>query len=1097
MTGKPDSIVEHTCQPAEEPFFRTILMRRLLSDRRRLLFALTLILGSVALRWPVLDRKVWNLDEGSTVTMAGLILHGKIPFRDAADNRTPLVPYLKAAVLAVAGEWNVRAIHFAVALMLGFTAVLLWQIGRRLGREAAGVFAALCFFWLSAGFIPLSESLTAHTGWFLVFFSTLGFWIFVGALRGRSSWGALAAGVAFGLSYLSKQPGLLDFGVGVVLVILAAVNGDAPRAWPLLPLILGFLLPIAGTMAYFAAHGAFGDLIFYSWSYNTLYYVPEAPESQRHLGVLVPFELLRDRVPAALGLVVLAWPGAFLSAMRALFRRQPLGTFEWLLLGWSASGILSSALSGRGFSHYSIQFVPGLSLACGWILAAAGTRAAAWWREGRRLPSALLSSTIGAIFLSFAIPVVYWIHAIEKKDDTSNPLVGGLMQEWSRPDERIFVWGYMPEMHVFARRLPNTRFFYTNWATGLMPWTNVDWFRDTTYAIIPGTPEQLRADFERHPPALVFDTGRMRAYLKYPLRKQAWLWRKVVRDFAEVEPEEVGGWGFKLYRRLDAAPLGRAFPAQTPIDPRVTLRAEAPNGPADTSVTVGYPAGTTGIELYRDGQLYRRLSCPTGRKGTVIFQVAEEDLPLGQHTLQAVAVGGEARASIRLPLPVDPARPIPANGPPLEFDGRSYAPLSSFNGNGAVPAAQYGAWNADAPAEFVYERPPGVFVVEIDYAMADTLGQEPERWWTDGIEFAVQFENRLGQKNFLLRRHLDPRIHPEDRGLQTARVPVNEPGRIHVWFSPGGVSDSSADWASIKAVRGSSVPLSVQFRGQPVRPTEVRTPLGLAPFTVENAPVLMIHAPSQIELPLLPGMYRLNGLYGMMDSSWSGPKGTAGTVFEVWHVPPQGEPHHLASMTLDPVRNPKHRGPQRFSIVLPQGAAGKIRLLTYAAPGTLNDFNYTYWGQLEFQEFSTTLASPDGAVRNIGSDAQFGFAQVDEAGREVIFAHPPARLDFQLPRPYARLRGEIGLIAAAYAGSDRSSGARFVIDYEGPDGHRTVLWQRELDPQNVAADRGFVPFTVDLPADAQRARISLRTEARTGMPLTRAWAFWHNLHLER
>src|SRR6478609_56882 len=101
MTGKPDPAVMDSCLFNQYPLFPVLpLMTDFLFARRRALFFFVLVLGSVALRWPLLDRKIWNLDEGSTTTMAEMILHGQIPFRDAADNRTPLVPYLKAAVLA-------------------------------------------------------------------------------------------------------------------------------------------------------------------------------------------------------------------------------------------------------------------------------------------------------------------------------------------------------------------------------------------------------------------------------------------------------------------------------------------------------------------------------------------------------------------------------------------------------------------------------------------------------------------------------------------------------------------------------------------------------------------------------------------------------------------------------------------------------------------------------------------------------------------------------------------------------------------------------------------------------------------------------------
>ena len=1076
-------------------------MSDFLFARRRLLFFLVLVLGSVALRWPAMDRQIWNLDEGSTTTMAELILHGQIPFRDAADNRTPLVPYLKAIVLAVAGEWNVWAIHFTLALMIGATAALLWQIGRRLGREPAGVFAALSFFWLSASFVPPFDGLTAHTGWFVVFFSALGFWLFTGAFTRMSRWATFGSGLAFGFSYLAKQPGLLDFGVCLVIVLLAVLRGDPARAWRLLPpLVLGFLIPLAGTIAYFAAHGALDDLIFYSWTYNTQYYVPEVPLARRLNGIYVPFQLLAERVPVARVLVVLAWLGMLWTALRQLVKRPPLATLEWLILGWSATGLLSTMLSGRDFPRYSIQVVPGVSLACGWVLAAAGGWAATRWQGGRKAWSLLAGAGVAGAILSFAVPAVQGIREANVKDDTSNPIVGGIIQERSRPTDRIFIWGYMPEMHVFAKRLPSTRFFYTNWVTGLIPWTNADWFTDTAYAVIPGSPEQLRADFELRPPTMFLDTGGLRGYLKYPLREQAWLWDKVRYEFAEVDPDVLHPWGFKLYQRIAEAPYGAPFPTDARPDARVTIATATVTAPADTAVTIGYPAGTDRIELYKDNELYRRLTCPPGRPGTVIFTVAAGDLPQGTRQFQALAHGRDLLASAVVELQVQPIAPVIPKGPALEFDGQAYPPLSSYAREGINGPSVEGTWTADAPAKFVYERPVNLYGLEIQYKMADILSRDPDRWWTDGIDFAIEFESRSGKKTMLYRRHLDARYQAADRGLQKASVllPLNEPGRIVVWFSPGSMSDSSSDWGAIKSVRGIGAPLSVLFRGQPVSATHVETPYGLAQFDQDHVPVLMLHAPSAAELPLLPGMQRLTGVLGLLPAAWNGPKGSAGAVFEVWHLPPGGEPKLLHTQLVDPGHNPAHRGLQRFSVALPQLASGSLRLVTRPAQPGDNSFNYTYWGDLAAEEYHAVIATPEGTIPSSEIQARYGYAEMGEGGQTVTFAHAPSRMVFPLPRPFARLRGEIGLIAAAYGGSasERTAGARFVVEYEEASGRRTVLWQRDLDPQDVAADRGFLPFSVDLPATGAPGRVILRTDARDGQGYARAWTYWHNLHLE-
>jgi hypothetical protein len=53
-------------------------------------FALALVVAAHGLRAPWLGRDFWNLDEGSTFTMARQVLAGDIPCRDAADSITTL-----------------------------------------------------------------------------------------------------------------------------------------------------------------------------------------------------------------------------------------------------------------------------------------------------------------------------------------------------------------------------------------------------------------------------------------------------------------------------------------------------------------------------------------------------------------------------------------------------------------------------------------------------------------------------------------------------------------------------------------------------------------------------------------------------------------------------------------------------------------------------------------------------------------------------------------------------------------------------------------------------------------------------------------------
>jgi hypothetical protein len=1050
------------------------------------------VAGTLAVRWPALDRKIWNLDEGSTITMAQQVLDGQVLFRDAVDNRTPLVPYLKALVLAVAGYWNADAIHIALALMIGFTAFLLWQTCRRLGHEDVGVFAALALFGLSTGLIPSIDAMAAHTGWFLIFFSALGFWCFAHALNRLSRVGALASGACFGLAMLAKQPGLLDFGVSVVIVLLLALGRERVAAWRLLPFMLaGFAVPLAVTLGYFAAHGALADLQFYAWTYNTKYYVPEVPLPERLAAVQVPLRLLAERMPAALVLGT-ATAGGLLWLVFVRERREPArAVLAWLTLGWAASGLLSTMLSGRDFAHYSIQVLPGVCLACGWGLAWCWAQARAAGNRGRRL---VLQVLVLLAVASFIVPGAWSTATTEAKDDGTAD-IGAIVRQHSRSDERIFIWGYLPELHVFAQRLPSTRFFYTNWVTGLIPWTNVDWLKDTRYAVIPGTPEQLRQDYERRPPAVVVDTGTHRGYLKYPIREQAWLWEKVRREFAEVEPDRGRAWGCRVYRRIADAPYGAPFPAHVPVSAALSLELPASSPSEDTPITVRYPADTRAVELYKDGELYRRFEILSPLAGAVVFGALDIDLPLGERRFQALATGAGTIASRSATLQVTPPAPDPS-GPPLEFNARTYTPIVATNLHGPMrrfPSGEF--WDAQAPTRITYERPRGLHGLEFDYQMHDSLAREPGRWKTDGVDVVVRFENARGEVRELLRRHVDATRHTTDHGLQREQVllPLDEPGRVTILFSPGPESDVASDWVWLKSVRGIGAPVALFYRGLHSSAMRVATPHGMSQMQDGPLEVTMVHAPSEIEFDLQPGMHRLKGTYGLLPSAWNGPRGSAGATFEIWHLPPQGAGRRLFQVRLNPVHIPADRGPRAFDVELPKPAEGIIRLVTLPTHPQDNSFNHTYWASLTAEEFQASIATPRLPLPHEQITAPNGYNELTQDGQIVTYAHAPSEIVFPRPAALRRLTGSCGLLASAYSEKEATEGARFSIEGEYPDGRRAELWSRELDPQTRAADRGFIPFSVVVPDGA--VRLIFRADARPGHGFNRAWTFWHDLNL--
>ncbi|HEX2861418.1 MAG TPA: hypothetical protein VHN79_07250, partial [Lacunisphaera sp.] len=586
-------------------------------------------------------------------------------------------------------------------------------------------------------------------------------------------------------------------------------------------------------------------------------------------------------------------------------------------------------------------------------------------------------------------------------------------------------------------------------------------------------------------------------YLKYPLRDQGWLYEKVLGEYAVLEPDASIPMGFRMYRRLVPADYTTPFPSDTPVDARLRLKLPDESQRTNLTAAVSYPAGTRTVELYKEGRLYRRLELLSDEAGTAVFHVMKDDLSLGQHRFNAIARGaGAATTSDTLVRIIAPLPPLPS-GPMLEFGDHAYPPLAATNINGPM-TRQLGAesWDAQAPARIVYERPPGLSGLEIDYMMADLLVREPYRWHTDGVDLVIRYESSRGEVTDLYRRHLDARFNLNDQGLQRARVqlPIEESGRVTLLFSPGQASDVSSDWVLLKSVRGTGTPITLAFGDASLPAKRITTPLGMASMKTDGLDVYMVHAPAEIEFELQPGMHQFTATFGMMHTAWSGPEGSVGATFEVWHLPVEGEPVRLYQAKLDPVRDQADREPQTLSVQLPHPAEGRIQLRAHASHPENNAYNHTYWAALAVKEFPVPIATPESPLPQEKTKTRFGCAEVENLQRQVVFIHAPSELTYRLPPHLRRLTGSFGILAAAYAGPEVTAGGRFVIEGEHADGRRVELWSHELDPQNRREDRGFIPLSLSLPPEGF-SRLILRTDARPGHDLNRAWTFWHDFRL--
>jgi hypothetical protein len=110
---------------------------------------------------------------------------------------------------------------------------------------------------------------------------------------------------------------------------------------------------------------------------------------------------------------------------------------------------------------------------------------------------------------------------------------------------------------------------------------------------------------------------------------------------------------------------------------------------------------------------------------------------------------------------------------------------------------------------------------------------------------------------------------------------------------------------------------------------------------------LLAHAPSRVEFAVTPGARALSGGFGLLEGAYANPPNvTDGAAFTITHVSESGVRTVLLERSLRPAAEPAERGPQRFRVELPAGAAGHLELVTGPGQYGSNAFDWTYWTEL-------------------------------------------------------------------------------------------------------------------------------------------------------
>lgn len=424
-------------------------------------------------------RILWT-EEGLPLAAAVQMLHGKLLYRDVWFDKPPLVTVAYLLWGAHTG-WLLRVAGALFALLACW---LAYRFAREMWSEREGFVAAgLLGFFLTFG-IPAALIPLAADSWMLVPHIAAVYLAF----RGRPFCSGVLAGIAF--LFNAKA-----------LFVLAACAVFQLRALPWLA--LGFALPNAAALAFFAATGALHDC------YEQVFWLGSVYAKNTFVKQPV-LEAIRR---------TLSWCGfhAALLLGAGWFWMRGAKPLRWKLGVWAALSLAATAAGWRFFPRYYLQLLPVMVLAGArgismlWEQAAASRGATASARPGLARALLVLSA------LALAVPLVRFgpRYLLLARD-----LVTGREPRWSdvaldqdsraaareitvraRSGDTLFVWGYRPDICADTRMPAASRFLESQPLSGVL----ADRHLFESAAIEPAWTARNRRELSRSRPTFLVD----------------------------------------------------------------------------------------------------------------------------------------------------------------------------------------------------------------------------------------------------------------------------------------------------------------------------------------------------------------------------------------------------------------------------------------------------------------------------------------------------------------------------------------------------------------------------------------------------------------
>ncbi len=403
-------------------------------------------------------------DEGAFLVISQGILHGRLPYRDYFDHKSPGIYYLLAALLALVGRLKPSEqalfLREVVVAVNALTGIGLFVVGRRWWRFEVGVLAG--FLWLAA--LPLYAGNQFFTETFM---AAAVVWAAALAQRvprvqGASDavanrpisdgWSALSAGALLALATLFKQTAIVE--APALLLLIALSSRTARSAMRNLAVFAAAAIaPWLVVLALFARAGGLQPLLADVIVANFTSY-PAWPAAKLLYNALYWF----DQFPFVWGVAALFVVIVCVRSARA--RRWPSLGFV-ASAGFALLGFLPCL--NRIYLHYFLQPLPWVAL-----LAAAGITSAIArafptpWPLARAtdLRAWLLPVAIASMVTLTVARGDIIFTSNEEQGTARQASVGAWIERQTPTNARVLIGPAQPEYYFLAQRTPPAHYVY-------------------------------------------------------------------------------------------------------------------------------------------------------------------------------------------------------------------------------------------------------------------------------------------------------------------------------------------------------------------------------------------------------------------------------------------------------------------------------------------------------------------------------------------------------------------------------------------------------------------------------------------------------------